>query len=292
MLPPLRSERYFNMVAAPGVSEHDDFGEIIAERRRGFGELGAIGLVCSGAIASLYFGVAMLNSRLPHQRDLAIVLLFVGALCVVLAAFGVRSYRTTTEFRVLGVCACRGGKRLRSMAYADCERFTYSITRQYVNGIYTGTSLVVKLQARGKKTIKWTGSHKQKPVGLSYTILGKGEFKGEDELDVVKLIIADAMADRWIDRLLGGESIAWGKLTLDATTATPKRGKRKGQLIPFADIDRLSFNEGWLHLFHKGEDRSFFSMQMNDENFWPGMRVIERMWHTNALDEADGTIES
>ena len=191
----------------------------------------------------------------------------------------IRQLFTKARFYETGVRLVTLGKPRRSMAYADCERFWFHTVRQYVNGIYAGTTVTITLKAKGRRTVKWSGRHKEKPKGFAFTILGKREFKGEDELDVVKLIIADAMADRWIDRLTAGTPVDWnGRLELSAVTATPRRGKRKGQAIAYADIDRFSVKDGTLHLFHTGDEKPFITVACGDTNFYPGMRVLERMW--------------
>jgi hypothetical protein len=160
-----------------------------------------------------------------------------------------------------------------------------------VNGIYAGTTLVITLRDAEKRRIRWNGTHKEKSKGFSFFSMGRN-FQGEDELDVVKMIIADTIADRWVDRLLAGESIAWGAMSLTQTHVIPKKGKYKHRSIPHAEIDRLAADQGWFHLFRVGDEKAFFSMQMNAENFWPGMRVMERMWQANAGSAGDGELDS
>ena len=204
----------------------------------------------------------------------------------------VRQIFTKARFYETGARVFVMGKPKRSMPYAECERFWYHTVRQYINGIYAGTTVTITLKAKGMKTVKWSGRHKEKPKGFSFTVLGKGEFKGEDELDVVKLIIADAMADRWINQITAGHPVDWsGRMELALDHATPRKGKRKGQNIAYADIDRYSVKDGHMHLFHKGEEKPFLSIACGDTNFYPGVRVMERMWSVALAPEDGGHTE-
>lgn len=279
---------------------HPEFGRLITERKASFGHwvfllffvaltIGSLLMLVLG-IQKRFFpaasgvptkpGVAHIPS--PPSDDWVPLVIFGSIMSFVFGLIVITligSVRTRTRFHEHGVQIVRFGKHVRAMAYADCERLLYSITRQYLNGIYVGTALRIRFKAKGKPTIRWDGAHKEKPKGLSFTVFGKGEFKGEDELDIVKLVAADAMADRWIDRLSAGEKIDWlGQLELAADSLTILRGKRKKQTIPYSDLDRFAVEAGWMKLFHRGDERSCVSLPISAENFWPGMRVMERMW--------------
>lgn len=269
-----------------------EFGELISQR--GVSRLmwiiplimvlfSLIGLaMCYGGVRTRFFPSKMLGPN-PGTGSDWMWLVLVGAGFVVvfggLAMYSVRRLRTKHRFYELGVRAVYRGQALRSMAYRDCERLTYAMTRQYINGIYAGTSVTVSLKAKGRPTVRWSGAHKEQPQGLSFTILGRGEFKGEDELDVVKLVIADAMADNWMNRMSSGMSVDWcGQIRLNEMDLTILKGWRKGQTMPYANIDRFSADKGVMHFFTKGDNKPTVKMSVNETNFWPGMRVMERMW--------------
>lgn len=292
-------------VAAPAGAD-PEFGALLTSRRAS-GVLWIVVLVAAAFTGGslLLAGVGLqswlatsggppLNPRLPKpppSADWIVVLAGLGlaGLFGVLTSLVVREALTVTRFFELGVRTVSRGKVRRSMAYSDCERFTFHAVRQYYHGVYAGTALTVTLKAKGLRTIKWYGRHKEKPKGLSITILGKGEFKGEDELDLVKIVIADAVADRWIEELAGGGRRAWCKgLDLGAEDAVILAGKRRGQRATYGAIDRFLFEKGRLHLFHQSDEKSFVGLAMGSENFWPGMRVLERMWHL-AAESAAGT---
>lgn len=208
-----------------------------------------------------------------------------AVVCAALTWYVARQLRTKNRYYELGVRVIVGTRTVRQMAYAECERFWYRTVRQYVHGIYTGTTATITMKANGMPTVRWAGRHKEKPKGLSFTVFGKGEFKGEDELDVVKLVIADAMADEWVDRMNDGESVKWCKQAeFGATEVKILKGKRKGQSLSYTDLDRFSANRGYMHLFARGDEKACLTLGMNDENFWVGMRVMERMWMLGAED--------
>lgn len=266
----------------------DQLGPLITSRG---GSVGGWGVAFAALCVGVLLACAAVAVSTP--RDWPVTLVLAGAAAAMLILSAILAFRLvrTFEFREAGVLVRRGSKVLRTMRYADCVRLRYELTRNYLNGFYTGTSLVITLIDSAKNGVKWNGRHKEKPKGLAVTVLGK-TFKGEDELDVVKLIIADTIADRWVDRLLAGESIAWGAMSLTQTHVIPKKGMYKHRSIPHAEIDRLAADKGWFHLFHVGDEKAFFSMQMNAENFWPGMRVMERMWQANSSSASDNDLDS
>lgn len=256
----------------------EDFGALIAARR---GTPVAWALVFLAVVIAGLLAWAALSLNTPRDRQTAIVFALAAAGLAGLSVWLFLRLLRTFEFREAGLVVRRRGTILQTMRYDACVRFRYELTRQYVNGIYAGTTLVVTLRDAEKRRIRWNGTHREKAKGFSFFSMGKN-FQGEDELDVVKLIIADTIADRWVDRLLTGESITWGAMSLTQTHAIPKKGKYKHQSIPHAEIDRFAADQGWLHLFRVGEEKAFFTMQMNAENFWPGMRVMERIWLANS----------
>lgn len=293
----------------PSPENDPDFGALLAQRKPSFiiwlvvlivGALAAGSLVFMGAglVSWLTPNTSPgLNPRIappPPSSDWQSALAGFGLFVAFgsLTFFAAREALTKTRFHEMGVRNVRLGKAVRSMAYADCERFWYTIVRQYVNGLYVGTALTITMKAKGKPTIKWSGNHKEKPKGFSITVFGKGEFKGEDELDVVKLVIADAMADRWIQEMSDGMSKNWCKqLALGIESANILSGKRKGQQVTYDQLDRLSFDKGTFHLFHKDDKKSSVNVAMGAENFWPGFRVLQRMWMIAAPDREMGTEE-
>jgi hypothetical protein len=270
--------------SAPDV----EFGALIATRR---GTVVAWVLAFIAVVIAGLLAWAALSLNTPRDRQTAIVFALAAAGLAALSVWIVLRLLRTFEFREFGVVVYRRGKLLQSMRYDACTSFRYELARQYVNGIYAGTTLVITLRDAEKRRIRWNGTHKEKSKGFSFFSMGRN-FQGEDELDVVKMIIADTIADRWVDRLLAGESIAWGAMSLTQTHVIPKKGKYKHRSIPHAEIDRLAADQGWFHLFRVGDEKAFFSMQMNAENFWPGMRVMERMWQANAGSAGDGELDS
>jgi hypothetical protein len=192
----------------------------------------------------------------------------IGIWCLQLA-------RVKTEFYLHGVIVKRGGRVLRSMPYAVCERFTFGSTRHYYNGFYAGTLVDLRMKAKGWPTIAWNGRHKEKPKGLAVTFLGK-EFKGDDELDMIKFVIADHVVEKWMRRLDSGEAIVWNNLQLGFEGITPLKGKRKGTLFEHDRIE-LSVGSGLVDVKIRGEKWPLAKVSMADEDFWVWMGVWQRV---------------
>jgi hypothetical protein len=274
-----------------------DLGEVLTSR--GGGPLGRVTSVLFGAFLLLMgFGIASAGFNLLRMLGTpqgsvggAILALGAGSLLLWGGWACVRSGLSTWHFHEFGATRTMLGRVVHSQRYDQVDAMTYSVTRTYLNGIYTGTDAQLVLEGPrvgGKKgtRLAYSGKHKEKPDGvLSRTFLKKN-FKGEDELDAIKNIIALAIVQRWLAQ--GEFREQW----CNGFFLTPRGleyggGPKKGTIIPYAKIKGLGGrSEGsvgpqskydYHQLFVEGEERGYILIQLIGRNFWPGMVLREMM---------------
>jgi hypothetical protein len=153
-----------------------------------------------------------------------------------------------------------GTRRLR---YEDVASFTYAAVRQYVNGVYTGTTVsltfVPRRGVRGGR-IKFQMSAQ----------------KVDQALDGLRDGVAAVMARDLVARLAAGKPIPWadGYVLAPLGLACPGRGLfGRPRLVPYRDV-QPAIQDGVLHLFAPGDRKPFASISTASDNFFPGLVVL------------------
>lgn len=283
------------------AADHHTFGRHIATRRLSFMYAVVGAIFCALAIVALLCACAIAidgDAVTNPLREKVVAFFLLMAISAGLAwggwIIGRRSFERFHYFE-RGLLATRFSRDTCALAYADTARLFYNVARQYYNGIYIGSVLTICLTDTKGKELSFSGRYKEKPKGFGFTILHK-KFEGEDEMDVVKLIIAEAVADRLVERMEREGSVEWAaKVRLSPVGVTPPSGKRKKQEVPYEKIVSVLPKDGFLHLFHEGEERSFIGVPFNAENSWPGLVVWQRMMaaaHPQAHEEASAPLQA
>lgn len=161
----------------------------------------------------------------------------------------------------------------RTVLYRDIESFTYSAMRNFVNGIYNGTSLYMQFTPR---------------AGCGRTISHRSNVQGDDDtLDQLRDLISQIIAGRMQVQLAAGEQVAWTNnltFTQDGLIYRPsgmlKRGKET--LLQYQSYGGYSINEGYFFLFEKGKDNYVLAESVGEANFFPGFYVLLQMAHSPA----------
>lgn len=249
-----------------------DFGDLITVRGGGAAKWVLAVVLLPVGLVSLAVGVTEVARGRMNMMPLAVIGLSLTALGLIALQYA----RLKTEFYLHGVIVKRGGKVRRFMPYAACEKFTYGTTRHYYNGLYTGTLVDFQMKAEGWKPVRWFGNHKEKPKGWAVTFLGRA-FKGEDELDGLKLVIADRMMEKWVKRMKGGEVIEWRNLELREKGITPLRGKWKGRQVAWDQVEVHTDGAGGFAFRSEDEEQEFLHVTVSVENFWVFLSVLEKM---------------
>lgn len=273
-----------NASAQPSPESSPDFGLLITTRKPSWLWWLAVPVCGLIGISSLFSGLVLLRPLLglggvAHRDQLtsALITLGIGIVATLAAWFGWRQLRTKYDFYERGVIQLRGKKILKTMPYASVRKFTQALTRQYVNGIYAGTTLHINLKDDQGKSITFNGRHKEKSTLLGSTILHKS-FKGEDEVDVLRILIAKEMLPYLSQQLATNGGVEWcEKAMISATGVTPARGKLKKTEVPFAQIKGVGTQAGTYHAFREGDKKSFLFLSVNATNFWPGALLFEQL---------------
>ena len=238
----------------------EGFGRLLFERKQRV----------AGAVTAMIFGLALLATVIGVLREgFAEEQLVIAGICllpaVALLAWSAHAIKARKRFHERGlVVVSLFGKR--SILYRDVVRFTWNVTRNYVNGAYAGTSIKAKI-------VPENGS----PVKMGFNVSGE-----DDTLDMVRGQIATAVADRWEAAVDRGERVAWS----DSATFTRDRLEhRPPKLIGKGDVRssgykeglRVTIENGIFNLFVRDEPKSALRIGCATENFWPGMLLLERM---------------
>lgn len=248
-----------------------DFGDLVTERGGGAVKwvLG-IALLCGA-------GALIVSSYVQNARtgkDM-FALIAIGFILIAPGIFIVQLARMRTAFYLRGVVVRRGGKVLKWMPYDACDEFAFGIERQYYNGFYAGTAISLQLKGEGWPTIAWTGRHKEKPQGMAFTVFGK-QFKGEDELDLIKELILDQVVAKWNEKIEAGEKILWKNLEFGTGGITPQRGAKKGIFIPYDQIVIWRLSPVIFELRVDGEKAAFSTLIATDSNFLVALDTLSR----------------
>lgn len=175
-----------------------------------------------------------------------------------------------------GVSVYRLGKELKSMKYADCKDFKYHTRRSYVKGLYAGSTVTVVFRTDQTK-IGFDVPFKEKPVGMSWSILGR-TFKCDDELELVKAIVSHAMADAWMSSGGSSREFNWSdRMTLTPHQLTPKRGRHQGRPFRPGDISKITFDRGYARVLEKDNPKAIVEVWHERTNFWPGLEIARRI---------------
>ena len=258
--------------------DHPIFGPCIAVRRKGVADWGlyliliflvtllAIGLLLGGIIVLLFDG----NLGGLIAAPIGLGLLVLDWLCVLHLLRVAEFYHEGAVLRIL--------RRRREFPYPSVTSLTYSLTRQYAHGIYAGTALKLYFTTADGRRFRFTGVHKERPVGASIVGLFGKTFRGEDELDVVRDIIASHVAETLLARLSADGSILWcGRALITTNGLTPVSGPREGTLVPWSAIGAAITKGGNYALFEHGQNEPFLTLQCKAKNFYPCLELFKSL---------------
>ncbi|MCU0242453.1 MAG: hypothetical protein MUF51_08520 [Vicinamibacteria bacterium] len=155
----------------------------------------------------------------------------------------------------------------KELAYLAIEKISYSVTRHYHNGVYTGSAVALKLTPEGNG----------RAVKLSAYAHGS-----VPEIDYLREHVAALVADRLYARLASESEVPWTGTTTLSRAGVHYRtrklvGKGEPALASFKDDLRYSIEDGSVHLFVPGAKKSVLDLSCSAENFFPGLILFGRL---------------
>lgn len=176
----------------------------------------------------------------------------------------------------------RGVFRERHLLYRQIEAFTYSATRHYTNGVYSGTSLAMRFTP-GRD------DHGAKPISYSAST-----NRDDGELDSLRDHIAGVVGARMLAALGDGHEVPWTGDTVFTQTGVRYRpsklfGKGEPTELAWGDIHGFSIDNGVFHLFRNGQQNAVLNIQVSAPNFFPGFFALDRILSpAEGEDDRDG----
>lgn len=208
-----------------------------------------------------------------------VLLVGFGIAGVVFTITSIKLARTTVTFRELGAVQTRGRSRT-VIPYTEATEFVMNLDHQSTHGIYLGTIVRMWLRAPDKRSISFTGRYKVRTRGIFF----QRSFEVLDELDRVRATIAEQMADSLVERMLAGHSIDWcGETMITPEGLLPSRGRHRGELITYAEIEHQEMDEKALRMFAAGVRRPSVIIETAGTNFWPCYAAFLRLAERSAL---------
>ncbi|MBM4039834.1 MAG: hypothetical protein FJ290_15110 [Planctomycetes bacterium] len=229
-------------------------GRVLFERRRGsvyWWLLATLGVV---------FGAGLIAYQvlLPGAGVLAAGILF-GFLAL-------RGRRAVFRCHELGVrdIGYFGDRELR---YADMDTFTYSAVRQFVNGAYTGTQLVLHFgpRAEGEK----------KAINYRATLSG-----ADETLDGLCDHVSGVIGRRLAEEFAAGRAVTWTQALRFLPEGLEYRaqgflGRKDPVVIPYGQIANYDIQQGEMMLWAEGAEKPAVREKVSAPNFFPGLRLLE-----------------
>lgn len=265
-----RNAHLLHLLLAPQIAERaeqedgapagDGLGRVLFERKANAGTVVVLTLIAIGAVA-----VAAISALAGAEWYVPLIAVAVGGLCGLGAVGTIKSNFRCHEYGVFQ--AGFGGEK--QMRYAEVGSFSYSATRHYTNGVYTGTQLVMNFTPLPGSTAK----------AIAYSTSVQAADEALEELrDHISKVIAGRMADE----LSEGREVAWTQnLTFrpDGLAYRPAGflGRKEPVMLPWEQFGGFDIQKGVFYLWQKGNDKSVTQEQVSQANFFPGFYLLLSM---------------
>jgi hypothetical protein len=263
LLPALLQEMIPQREGQPAVG--GGMGRVLFERKSHY---------WTGIALSVIFFIIAAGSLVGALQDPFV--LWVTAVFVILG--GVCAIWTVHAAHASFACHERGLRKTsffgeQLLQYQDVARFTYSATRQYVNGAYTGTSINMNFEPVPGVAAR----------AIHYFTNVRGS---DDDLDALRDHIARVIAARLAKQLSDGQKVQWTStlaLAPEGIEYHPSGflGRKPPVLLPYAQYAGYSIDQGTFHLFSRESQKSIFNEQISAPNFFPGFFLLQMMLHSS-----------
>ncbi len=160
----------------------------------------------------------------------------------------------------------RGLGQEKRLLYNEVAVFTYSATRLYVNGVYSGTNLVMKFTSENPKALP--------TIKLSTSL-----SKTDEDLDALRDHISPLVSRRLLRQYQETGSFTWTRMLEVGTDGFRYRKEKflglSGWIgLPFAQYHDFTLNQGVFYLFSKEAEEPVFTCPVSAPNFFPGLHAL------------------
>lgn len=252
----------------------------------------AIYTILVGLFVLIFLGMVVggVAACVNGEYGLGLALITIGLAGAAACVLGLAQLTRVIHFYEFAVESRTVGQKPRIIEYADLTEMTYNLTRQFVNGIYAGTAVRLVLRTRDKRSLRYSGSYKEKRRWWQFTMLSSGgDFAGDARFDSIRVLLASHLSASLLDAIAAGNSLPLGKaLTVSVDGITPHRGKYKNKLVGFGEIPSVFFKEGALHFARQGDKKSFVAVPTGERNFWPMMIVLQTLHQVQIEQQQEG----
>jgi hypothetical protein len=240
-------------------------GRVIFERNAGWTKGAIIGGVIFGLIL-IAGGLVMLVYQLKNPPSSTGMFILAGGLIlfgIALPLAGWYQRMNLLKCHERGLHRNINGK-ITEMRYEEIRSFTYTATRHYYNGAYTGTIVTMQFDDHDGGTTKYTANFKN----------------ADDELDNLRDHVSRVMAGTMLKKLEAGQDVPWtGEMTFEPDGLDIQGGKGlfskvKEQFLEWADIDNFGMDQGQFAIFAYGEKKPVYQTTVSQPNFFPGFYLF------------------
>ena len=257
-------------ITKPEASEApaSGLGRILFQRNA---STSSVVIFCIFSVMLLGGGVVMcLSNSTARIEDLGMGLFGTG----VLIAFGTFAY-SRGKFRCHEWGVFKAGLfGQNQLKYTDVKSFTYSATRHYHNGAYTGTMMVL--------TFVPISPDKGKAISFSTTVRG-----GDEELERLRDFISTSIATRMRRELAAGSRVDWTANIAFLPKGFEFRpsgffGRKEAVFLPYENYGGNTMKAGVFYIFERGKDKAVMQENAATPNFFPGWFMLHQMFHQKA----------
>lgn len=262
-------------------TESEGLGQLLVQRRRrAFHMLMALLTGFAGVLfATAGAGIIATQWKAPPGQQtkliIGVVILFAGVAFLGWAFRSIMQSRIQLCFHEHGVVQTRGRRRL-TIRYDDIQWFHFAVGRQTIEGLPDST---VEMRMAGKdgKVIAHAG-----PFKIGVSSLFKMKYESKDELDTIKWLIAERMADGF-EKLLRDDDEIMCTWRVDRKGETDVALRHdcvwldNDKWMPYSEVLPEELTHSHLILRTRGEPERAIKIRCASENFWPNYALYMRL---------------
>jgi len=243
----------------------DGLGRVLFQRRPGMGVIA--GLAIAGIVAPIV-GIGLLIAGTEMAMWIVGAILVIAGPLLLLGAYACKKSNFRCQEWGVYQAGMTGEKRL---LYSEVASFSYSATRHYHNGAYTGTHL----------SLQFTPMPGANGKAINYST----QVKNEDaDLDELRDFVGGVIAARMRRDFDSGMIVPWTRnmnFRPDGIEYTPSGffGKKQTALVTHENYGGWNMDQGVFYLFERGKKGAVMSEQVSEGNFYPGFFLLLSLYH-------------